>query len=550
MDLINSYSPIRRLRNLSGLGLLLREVIFRTRDILFAFFGLILLSPIFGVIALLIKRDTPGPVFFRGKRAAKGGGTFRILKFRTMYEDARSYDGPKVTGSGDVRITSLGGWLRDTKLNELPQLWNVLVGEMSLVGPRPEDPDIVAKWPEDIRNEILSVRPGITSPASVLHRDEEAILTHDKVMEQYFEMVAPSKMRLDQLYVHHRSLLLDLDVFFWTLLVLLPRLSSFKPPEKLLFFGPVAKLATRYANWWVIDFLISFAAFGVSGVFWRSLGPIHLGIFVAVGVSLAFSLLFSLIGALFGIQKTVWSTASANEVIDLAATTGFAGMFALLINHNKIMPNQIIILASLLAFLGFSIVRYRSRLLSGLSNRLNLHSRVATRFREKVLIVGSGKAGELAAWLLHNGPKENRYQVVGYIDDDYLKHDTRMRGIRVVGESGEIPEIVMEQDIGLILFAIHNINSLRREKIMKLCNQTQAKVVVVPDMFGAIEGLMQEKLSREDEQSAAPPIFEAPSQAYLSDLFLDLEENIKNGDLDSSLERVQQLRGYVIDGRS
>ncbi len=97
-----------------------------------------------------------------------GGKGFGILKFRTMYERAESYAGPRVTGKQDRRITPLGQWLRNTKLNELPQLWNVLIGEMSLVGPRPEDPEIVKTWPADARKEILSVRPGITSPASIL----------------------------------------------------------------------------------------------------------------------------------------------------------------------------------------------------------------------------------------------------------------------------------------------------------------------------------------------------------------------------------------------
>ena len=145
----------------------------RTFDIIIALIGLIVLLPFWAIIAILIKRDTPGPIFYRGPRVGKDGNIFKILKFRTMFEHPESYSGPRVTSKEDNRITPFGHWLRNTKINEFPQLWNVLVGDMSLVGPRPEDPELVKTWPEDARQEILSVRPGITCPASVLYHDEE-----------------------------------------------------------------------------------------------------------------------------------------------------------------------------------------------------------------------------------------------------------------------------------------------------------------------------------------------------------------------------------------
>ncbi|HZW04014.1 MAG TPA: sugar transferase, partial [Anaerolineaceae bacterium] len=122
------------------------NVLRRGFDIVFAGLALILLSPFYLLIAFLIKRDSPGPVLYRGDRMGRGGKVFKILKFRTMYEDDRSYQGPRVTAQDDPRITPTGRWLRDTKINELPQLWNVLRGDMSLVGPRPEDPSIASRW--------------------------------------------------------------------------------------------------------------------------------------------------------------------------------------------------------------------------------------------------------------------------------------------------------------------------------------------------------------------------------------------------------------------
>src|SRR5687768_9458953 len=185
----------------------------RLMDILAALVGLALLSPFFLIVGLLIKRDSPGPVFYRGARMGKDGRVFGILKFRTMREEAASHTGPSVTAQDDPRITPFGRWLRDTKLNELPQLWNVLVGEMSLVGPRPEDPEIAKTWPEAARREILSMRPGITSPASVAYHDEESRLKTESVMDDY-RNILPDKLRLDQLYVRHHTFITDLDALF------------------------------------------------------------------------------------------------------------------------------------------------------------------------------------------------------------------------------------------------------------------------------------------------------------------------------------------------
>lgn len=215
----------------------------RAMDILGAALGLLLLWPLFLAVALIIKRDSPGPVFFRGPRMGRDGRVFQILKFRTMRECAESYAGPKITAEGDGRITPLGKWLRNSKLNELPQLWSVLVGEMSLVGPRPEDPEFAGQWPEDARREILSVRPGITSPASISYHDEEKQLSTDNLIGDYLEKIAPDKIRLNRLYVRHHNLMTDLDAIFWTLIVLVPRVSIQPKSEGQLFGGPFTRLA-------------------------------------------------------------------------------------------------------------------------------------------------------------------------------------------------------------------------------------------------------------------------------------------------------------------
>lgn len=223
----------------------------RLFDVLVALMGLILLLPAFLIIAVYIWHDSKGPIFYRGKRVGRFGQVFDILKFRTMWEDAGSYTGSCLTVQDDPRITRVGSWLRSTKLNELPQLWNVLKGEMSLVGPRPEDPQLSEKWPEDVKREILSVRPGVTSPASVLYCNEELLLNSDHPMETYFEVILPDKLRLDLRYVRHSSFTLDLDILLWTLGILFTRSEALvNLSEEKLFAGPFTSLFRQRPGGW------------------------------------------------------------------------------------------------------------------------------------------------------------------------------------------------------------------------------------------------------------------------------------------------------------
>ena len=193
----------------------------RGLDIFASFWGLILLSPVFMVVAVLIKCDSSGPVFFLQERIGKGFHPFRIYKFRTMVQDAPERGGA-LTSSGDPRITRVGNILRQTKIDELPQLINVLKGDMSLVGPRPE----VRRYVELFRTHyqtILTVRPGITDAASLKYRDESAILARSANPEEtYTSRILPDKLRLGEDYVRRSSWRLDLELIWKTCLKLFP----------------------------------------------------------------------------------------------------------------------------------------------------------------------------------------------------------------------------------------------------------------------------------------------------------------------------------------
>ena len=172
--------------------------------------GLLLLAPLLLALAVWIKCDSAGPVFFLQERVGLHGKLFRIIKFRSMRQH---HAGPQITVGADARITRSGRFIRAYKLDELPQLINVLLGDMSLVGPRPEVPRYVALYPADVREEVLSVRPGMTDLASVQYRSESDLLAASSDPElTYTTVILPAKLALYQQYVRQRSLWLDVRI--------------------------------------------------------------------------------------------------------------------------------------------------------------------------------------------------------------------------------------------------------------------------------------------------------------------------------------------------
>lgn len=191
----------------------------RAFDVVVSALLLFCLVAVFAVIALLIKLDSPGPVFYRVRRVGYRGRPLRMLKFRKMRDDAR---GGPLTVDGDPRLTRIGRVLTRTRLDELPQLWDVLCGRMSLIGPRPEDPGFVALHAPEYR-QILTVRPGITGLSQIAYKAEAAIVDSDNPIEDYVNRILPQKLTLDRLYARTNSLALDLRVLYWTFVTVVLR---------------------------------------------------------------------------------------------------------------------------------------------------------------------------------------------------------------------------------------------------------------------------------------------------------------------------------------
>jgi lipopolysaccharide/colanic/teichoic acid biosynthesis glycosyltransferase len=197
----------------------------RLLDILFSAIGIILLSPFLAILAMAIRTSSSGPVLYRGIRVGRGGTLFRMLKFRTMVVNAEALGG-SCTSDDDLRITSIGRRMRKYKLDELPQLFNVLRGEMSFVGPRPEVTQYVEMFSEE-EKQILSVRPGLTDLATLWDSDEGALLAGSSDPARlYLETIRPEKIRLQLEYVRKRSLLLDFRIIGATVALVFGRLKA------------------------------------------------------------------------------------------------------------------------------------------------------------------------------------------------------------------------------------------------------------------------------------------------------------------------------------
>jgi lipopolysaccharide/colanic/teichoic acid biosynthesis glycosyltransferase len=191
----------------------------RLLDVAVAAVGLVLFAPLIAVLAVAIKVDSRGPVFYRARRVGRKGREFAMLKFRKMHDGA---SGPALTTAGDERLTTLGRFLVRSKLDEVPQLWNVLKGDMSLVGPRPEDSTFV-ELAEAAYAEILEVRPGITGLSQLAFARESEILDPDDRVGHYVRAIFPQKVALDRFYASELSLRRDLSILGWTALAVVVR---------------------------------------------------------------------------------------------------------------------------------------------------------------------------------------------------------------------------------------------------------------------------------------------------------------------------------------
>jgi len=494
----------------------------RLLDIFAATVGLFFLLPFFALIGILIKRDSPGPVIFRGKRLGKNGRIFQMLKFRTMYDNPISYDGPRLTCKYDDRITPFGSWLRNTKVNELPQLWNVLIGDMSLVGPRPEDNVIGNDWDENTRKAILSVRPGITSPASILYHDEESLLSKDNIIEDYFKNILPDKMRLDLLYVRNRSFGSDLDIILWTLIIIVPITIQETIPEGYLFSGLFARFINRYAFWYLIDIITTLLVIAIVGWLWRIQIPLNWGIQNLTILAIVLAFIFSGVNSILRLDRIEWSSATTNNVIVLALSGWFVTFVWWLFNYFLLayhwfnlepLPTSMILIIGFLAQVGFIASRFRYRIISAIANIWLSWRRNVLDIGEKVLIVGAGENLSTANWLLKRNEFQYIFKIIGVVDDNIpSKHGMLLNGCLVLGCVADLPKIVKKEKIGVIVFTTLNIPQDIKEYADNLKTNSNVRLIFLDNLSNII--------SQQLTSPVVPLAYSSWSEGYLKYLAL------------------------------
>ena len=411
----------------------------RCLDFVLACLGLLLVLPLFPVIGLLIKLDSRGPVLYRCDRIGKDGKLFKMYKFRTMFETPLP-TGPSVCPKDDLRVTRFGYILRRTKINELPQLLNVLKGEMTFVGPRPEAPDLVALYPEYAKA-IFTVTPGLVGPNQILGRNEEEWYPPGVDPQQYYiEEILPKKLPLDLEYVRYPSLMKDVQYLGLGIKETVCRAISWKlvlqNKSQLYLLG--------------IDVMLSLISFGL-GYTLRFEGVVaaqELSPFLHL---LPFMVLIRLPCCVyFGLYSTLIRYISYMDILNVlkAVLTGsilFIGLMFLL--NFRTFPRSVLLIDGFCLFVSMTAVRLGLRLIHERQGRLQTAEK-----KRRVFIFGAGDAGALVFRCLR--ASQEAYEVIGFLDDDPAKRHKTLYGCRVLGNRFNLEALVKLYQAHEVLLAL------------------------------------------------------------------------------------------------
>jgi len=444
----------------------------RAFDILFSIFGLLLSTPIFLVASILIKTDSRGPVFFIQERVGRGGKIFKVIKFRTMVEKA-SKVGPKLTAKNDPRITAVGQILRWLKIDEIPQLINVLKREMSIIGPRPEIPEIVKVYTKEQRK-VLSVRPGMLGPSQIVGRDELEKYPDDVDVEAYYiEHILPEKLATDIEYVKSASFVTDIRYLFHGLTETV--IGSVKVKYIVESRRRIAYLS--------LDIFLSCLSYMIAYNLRFDWEIPRLEYSYLIRVLILIVLLRPMAFVYFGLYQRLWKY---TDVRDIVAVIKAASLSTVLVIFSAYLvgatghPRSVFIIDWLLLvtiLTGFRLFS-RFRLTNGMTRNGET---------KNVLIVGAGDTGEsLIREVLKNS--DLGYQPVGFIDDDPKKKGVFIHGLKVLGRCYDIPQIVKLKNVDEVIVAISRASSGEMNRIVSFCEKARVKYRIVPSVSDLISG--------------------------------------------------------------
>jgi FlaA1/EpsC-like NDP-sugar epimerase/lipopolysaccharide/colanic/teichoic acid biosynthesis glycosyltransferase len=451
----------------------------RAVDCLAAAVGLLLLSPLLALIAVSIKAESRGPVFFRQTRVGRGFRPFLIFKFRTMRVDAEQF-GPLVTAAGDDRVTRVGHWLRLTKLDELPQLINVLAGDMSLVGPRPEVSRYVELFRADYAD-ILAVRPGITDLASLKYRHEAEILARARDREAaYISEVLPDKIRLAKIYVKHASPIYDAKVLLGTMLSLFERSPRHEAPRPAGGGGAGPAVAWLLAHRRAIVVAVHLALIVLANyaAFWlRFDGAIPAPMLALLVRYLpALVLIRGLTFVPFRLYEGLWRYTSIWDLQRIIVGVCGSSLLFFLLVHVALgdtgYPRSIFVMDAVLLVCAMTGVRLAQR----------VYAEVVRAPRDRrVLIYGAGDAGEMVVRDMLRHP-ESDYEPVGFIDDDPSKIGRRIHGVLVLGSRADLPRLVAWHQPSEILVALPAASKAAIRRVVGVLAPFKVPITTVPNL--------------------------------------------------------------------
>jgi lipopolysaccharide/colanic/teichoic acid biosynthesis glycosyltransferase len=460
----------------------------RLFDLVAALAGLLLLWPLFVVIAVAIKLDSSGPVFFRQQRIGRHGAPFRLYKFRTMVQ-ATEMRGPQITVGEDARITRVGSVLRRYKLDELPQLIDVLRGTMSLVGPRPEVPRYVHKYPPERRRHLLSVRPGITDYASLKYRNESELLAQAVDPErEYLEVIMPEKLRVAGNYIDHASLRGDMRLIGLTFKTLLAPALPMRRINLLMSDSGLWQWLDRTMSFpfprrtpaaVAFDALLVLATWHVTYLFrlgferWQPGRPWY-DDYVSVGVVGVYLLCIQW----FGVRGAMWRYFGFDDFRRLALACAVAGILcATSVQMAELLgvSRAVLVLHPLFTLLALGLSRMAFRVVWE-----HAHGRASgdDGARRYVIVVG---ANLVARRLLAGLHLRHGWHVLMLLDDDPELHGMRIAGVSVAGGIDRLRDPALTLGATHVVLALQSATKAQRDRALTLAHETGLIVLTVPE---------------------------------------------------------------------
>ncbi len=433
-------------------------MITRIIDIIISLIGLLVLLLLLPWIAFLIKIDSKGPIFYRAKRVGQGGRFFDMYKFRTMYETPVPL-GPGVSPQGDPRVTPVGRVLRRLKLNEFPQFINILKGDMTLIGPRPEAPDLAAAYPESARK-IFTVKPGLAGPNQIMGRNEEELYPAGvDPVKYYIEHLLPRKLPLDLDYIENKSHFKDFKYLFMALKVTVTKAVASR--HLLENWSQLLMLVCDAFLCFVSFTLALYIRYGNSDQPLTYIGPfikvLPLAVLARMPVFIYFGFYHTLIRHLsfYDIKRVIKGVAFGSLVLVVATfLAGFMSDYS-----RAVFLIDWLCLTSLL-------IGFRALLMS-------LHRRYVNKTdspgkERNVLICGAGDTGDLCLRYLQKERKP-LYNIVGFIDDDPKMRGKRIGGVKILGSQHHLDLLTKLYNIQEVFVALSSPSASEIDHIMDAC---------------------------------------------------------------------------------